>query len=763
MSAPAPRKFEPFIPAHVTMREFTLRAVLTGTVLGIVFGASSLYLVLKVGLTVSASIPVAVISLAMFRGWSKLGGRDSTILENNITQTAGSAGESIAFGVGVTMPAILILGFDLELTRVLLVALLGGLLGILMMIPLRRALIVKEHETLKYPEGTACAAVLKAGANEESRALASASAQAEIRAAQAAGLGKSPGAKVVFTGFFLGLAYKTLNVAFKGWRDVPEKVFGAPLKSGSVGAEISPELLGVGYIIGPRIASIMCAGGVLSYLLLIPLIKFFGEGMTVPLAPGTKLISEMTPNGIRGAYILYIGAGAVAAGGIISLFQALPTIWHGMRGGMASLGLGGAGSSTEDTPRTDRDLPLKFVGIGIIGLIAVIMLAPSLHMNLLGALLIVLFGFLFVTVSSRLTGEIGSTSNPISGMTVATLLFTCLVFLLVGWKGGTYYVTALSVGAIVCIASSNGGTTSQDLKTGFLLGGTPQLQQYAILIGAFASAVVLGPVLLKLNESALVYVPAAQVAPGLKTDVARLGETRQALVGPQARSDGASYRVWHKTDEAGGPAGKYLVNDRGEAVWLVDPGINGTYNKRPDGSEVRKFDAPKATLVSYIIKGILDQKLPWALVLLGVMIAVTLQMSFVPALAFAVGVYLPLSASSPIFIGGLVRWLVDRRTRSKAGYAAMSEEQFAAESDKSPGVLLASGYIAGGAIAGIIIAFLAGVLGDFDAAVTKWSTEHNPFFEGPHADLLSLIPFAALLGFLYLVARERILAPKHHE
>ena len=625
------------------------------------------------------------------------------------------------------------------------------------MIPLRRALIVKEHGILKYPEGTACAAVLVAGANDESRAAASPSAQAEMRAAEAAGLGRSPGAKVVFTGFGIGLLYKTLNVAFKGWKDVPEKVFGAPLKAGSVGAEISPELVGVGYIIGPKIASIMCAGGVLSYLLLIPLIKFFGEGLTVPLAPGTKLISAMGPNEIRGSYILYIGAGAVAAGGIISLIQALPTIWHGLRGGLAGLG---GNSVTGTVPRTDRDLSMKFVGIGIIVLLALIMLAPSLHMNLLGALLIIAFGFLFVTVSSRLTGEIGSTSNPISGMTVATLLFTCLVFLLVGWKGGTYYVTALSVGAIVCIASSNGGTTSQDLKTGHLLGGTPRLQQYAILIGAFASALVLGPILLKLNESALVYVPIAQVAPGLKTDVAKLEKEKQSLVGPQAKDDAASYRVWHKTDDAGGPSGKYLVNDRGEAVWLVDPGINGSHSTRPDGSVVRKFDAPKATLVSYIIKGILDQKLPWALVLLGVMISVTLQLSLVPALAFAVGVYLPLSASTPIFVGGLVRWLVDRRTRRRPGYETMSYEQFVAETDKSPGVLLASGYIAGGAIAGIVIAFLAGVMGGFDKWITDWATANNPFFEGPHADLLSLIPFAAIVIYLALVALEKVLVPR---
>jgi putative OPT family oligopeptide transporter len=759
-SQPAP-KFEPFIPAsNTTLPEFTVRAVLTGAVLGLVFGASSLYLVLKVGLTVSASIPVAVISLALFRAWSKAGGRDATILENNITQTAGSAGESIAFGLGVTMPAILILGFDLELTRVMLVAVMGGLLGILMMVPLRRALIVKEHGVLKYPEGTACAAVLKAGVDEASRAAASPAAKAEMAAAEAAGLGKSPGARVIFTGFAVGLLYKTLNVAFKGWKDAPEKVFGAPFKSGSVSAEVSPELVGVGYIIGPYIAGIMCAGGVLSYLLLIPMIKFFGEGVPVPIAPGTVPISEMGPGAIRGAYVLYIGAGAVAAGGLFSLIQALPTIWSGIKGGLKDIGLGAGAAAGTEIPRTDRDLSMKFVGVGIVVLLAGIMLAPSLHMNLLGALLIVAFGFLFVTVSSRLTGEIGSTSNPISGMTIATLLFTCLIFLLIGWKGGPYYVTALSVGAIVCIAASNGGTTSQDLKTGFLVGGTPKLQQYAILIGAFASALLLGPILMRLNDSATVYVPAAEVAPGLRVDVAGLGGEKQGLNGPQARDDAGRYFVWHKTDAAGGPAGKYLVNDAGQAVWLVDPGINGAHPTRPDGSTVRKFDAPKATLVSYIIKGILDQQLPWALVLLGVMITVALQMSFVPALAFAVGVYLPISSSMPIFVGGMIRWYVDRRLRQREVYARMTPEEFNAESDKSPGVLLASGYIAGGAIAGIVIAFLAGVLTDFDKAVTDWSLAHNPFFAGERADLLSLIPFGALCGFLLLVARGRLLAAR---
>src|SRR5215831_1009102 len=401
-----------YIAAETSIPELTWRSLVVGTLLGMVFGMSSLYLVLKVGLTVSASIPVAVISITLFKLLSKIGIRNTTILENNISQTAGSAGESIAFGLGVTMPAIMILGFELEVTRVMLVAVLGGLIGILMMIPLRRALIVQQHATLKYPEGTACAEVLKAGASDESRAAASDEAKK-----LEAGASRGVSAATIFAGFGFGLAYKAIMVAFKGWRDVPEKVFGAPFKAGSISAEISPELLGVGYIIGPRIAAIMCAGGVLAYLVLIPMIKFFGEGMTGPLAPGGIPISEMSPNQIRGAYVLYIGAGAVAAGGIISLVRSLPLIWHGMRASFGDVNFSGGGLNL---PRTDADLPMKTVFIGIAGIVVAIMLARPLHMNLLGALMIIIFGFLFVAVSSRLTGEVGSSSNPISGMTVAT-------------------------------------------------------------------------------------------------------------------------------------------------------------------------------------------------------------------------------------------------------------------------------------------------------------------------------------------------------
>jgi putative OPT family oligopeptide transporter len=739
--------FRPYIPDEARLPEMTFRALFLGTVLGMVFGASSLYLVLKVGLTVSASIPVAVIAITFFGLAKKLGGKDSSILENSIAQTSGSAGESIAFGLGVTMPAILILGFDLEIWRVMLVGVLGGLLGILMMIPMRRTMIVDQHRELKFPEGTACAEVLKAAASDSSRQAAGEPLQGESEAARDA----RRRARLIFGGFAVGLLYKAFNVSLKGWKDAPEVVLGAPLKGGSVGAEVSPELLGVGYIIGPRIALTMAAGGVLSYLLLIPLIKFFGDPLTTILAPGTMLISEMGPNDVRGAYILYIGAGAVAAGGLIALLRAMPMIWRSLAAGLGGVG---KGSKADVRRRTEQDIPMKWVVIGCLAIIAVITAAAPLHMNLLGALLILVFGFLFSTVSSRLTGEIGSSSNPTSGMAVATLLFTCLIFLMVGWTGGQYYVTALSVGAIVCIASANAGTVSQDLKTGFLVGSTPRLQQYAMLVGSLASALLLGPILLQLNNASTVYVPAAQVAPGLVTDAARLTESAR-VEGPQAASDGAVYKVWRKSGTQGGPEGKYLVAEDGRVVWFVDPGINGTHGKRPDGSEVRKYDAPKAVLVSYIIKGILDQELPWTLVMLGVMIAVVLEMAGIQSLSFAVGVYLPLAATLPIAVGGALRWLADRRNLQLPKYRAMDEESRQAAGDRSDGVLLASGYIAGGALAGIVIAITAGVMTNFDAAVTAWAEQSNPFFSGPAADLLSLLPYAVIMALLLWVAREK--------
>jgi uncharacterized oligopeptide transporter (OPT) family protein len=483
----------------------------------------------------------------------------------------------------------------------------------------------------------------------------------------------------------------------------------------------------------------------------------------------------MGPNQIRSAYILYIGAGAVAAGGIISVFRSLPVIWHGMKGGLADLAAQRSrdSASTAAVPRTDRDLPMTFVLLGIIALILVIAFANPLYAGGVGAaarlgaaILIVIFGFLFVTVSSRLTGEIGSSSNPISGMTVATLLLTCLVFLILGWTGKNYYVTALSIGAIVCIASSNGGTTSQDLKTGFLVGATPSSQQIAILVGALASALILGPILLKLNAASTVFDPVPPSTFRVPT-----GEISQETMQVPATAfvnapkgtpvDTASYNVWYKVDESGGPAGKYLVRADGTPVYRIDPGINGTVKELPGGRSVTKFDAPKATLMSYIIKGILNRELPWGLVLLGVMIAVVLEMSGIPSLAFAVGVYLPLSSSSPILIGGILRWAVDRYLRRKNADRDMTEEQLVAETDKSPGVLMASGYIAGGAIAGIIVAFMQGVpwTASFNDKIGK-AAESNPFVSGPSADLLALIPFFILCIILYMTGRELILKNK---
>jgi putative OPT family oligopeptide transporter len=761
-------RFRPFIPPGARLRELTPVPLIIGTLLGMVFGASSLYLVLKVGLTVSASIPVAVISITIFRLLSKLGLQDSTILENNIVQTAGSAGESIAFGLGVTMPAIMILGFDLEITRVMLVATLGGLIGILMMIPLRRALIVQQHGYLKYPEGTACAEVLKAAASPESRDAA----HAGDAVARAAADEAVSGGKIIIGGFAIGFIYYGLLQIFKIMKEIPEKVFGKPFGGASISIENNPALIGVGYIIGPRISALMMGGGVLSYLVLIPAIKYFGSAGTLPLAPETAhSIADMSVEQIQKGYILYIGAGAVAAAGIISLFRSIPLIWHGLKGGLADLR--STGVVREDVPRTDQDLSMKWVVGGVIALLIVIMISPQLNLrfNLLGAVLIVAFGFLFVTVSSRLTGEVGSSSCPTSGMMIATLLLTCLIFLLIGWTAPPYFVTALSIGGIVCIASSNGGTISQDLKTGFLVGSTPKSQQIAILIGTLASAIILGPILMKLNQSGTVYVPVAgnkdfafpssyhaDPTDYLKADNGQ--PKREHLSGAQASADPNEYFVYHKTNTDNGPAGRYLVNNDGVPVYLADPGINGVYDKRPDGSSVQKFTAPKATLVSYIIKGILGGQLPWGLVLLGVFIAIVLELSGVSALAFAVGVYLPISTSAPIYVGGMVRWLVDRYTRRKHAGVKLTEDQLVAEGDKSNGVLLASGYIAGGTLAGVIFAFLAIPMKARLDAFEKWASAHNPFFDGSNSDLLSLLPFALLCLMLYLVGHDVVFAPK---
>jgi putative OPT family oligopeptide transporter len=680
-----------------------------------------MYLVLKVGLTVSASIPVAVLSITIFRAFSKaFGVRRATILENNITQTTGSAGESIAFGLGVTMPALLILGYDMEMSQLIVVAVLGGLLGILLMIPLRRALIVKEAKTLVYPEGTACAEVLISGEKGGTTA------------------------KTVFAGLGVGSVFALFYKGFGFFKDIPEKIFGKPYVGGNISLEVGPELLGVGYIIGTRIAMTMGAGGILSSLVLMPAIKLFGNSAAQPIYPATKLIREMEPHDVWSTYILYIGAGAVAAGGIISLFKSLPTIFGSAVRGMQSLSRG-AGGVRVQIPRTDRDIPLWVVGVGSLVLVVVCALVPSLKINILGSFLILVLGFLFVTVSSRLTGEVGSSSNPISGMTVATLLITSLIFLSLGWVTAPYKIAALSIAAIACIAISNGGTTSQDLKTGYIVGATPARQQIAIVVGALSSALVLGFVILWLNDAGTVF--ASRNYPQVTFSASEF-DGRAHLRGPDAERDANEYNVVRLREPRGPvPAGKYLVDDRGRIKYLEDPGINGQINERDNGEKVKsKFSAPKPVLMSFIIEGIMSQRLPWGLVLIGVFISIVLELSGISALAFAVGVYLPVSTSTPIMVGGLVRWLVDRRQRRKLSDA---------EAESGPGVLFSSGLIAGASVTGTILAMLqlSEPTRNFLRRVNLTALLGN----FATSDLAAFLLFLGLAAILFLVASERLL------
>jgi putative OPT family oligopeptide transporter len=710
-------EFKPYVPASETkMAEFTWPAVLTGTVLGIIFAASSMYLVLKVGMTVSASIPIAVLSVSLFRGLSVLTSflppflrlRRATILENNMVQTTGSAGESIAFGVGATMPALMLLGFEMDLTRVMTVAVLGGLLGILMMIPLRRAFIVKLHKELPYPEGTACADVLKAG---------------EKGGASAA---------MVFLGFTVASIVKLLMSPFQiikdhanfplfsGGGDKP--VVG--LNKGVLGGEFTPELLGVGYVIGPKIASITVAGGVMAYLIIAPMIAMFAERVSEPIYPsGSALVRDMDEVEIRNFYILYIGAGAVAAGGIISMGRAMPVISSSFVAGFKDLKGTLRSRSQEDqisVPRTERDLSMGVVVVGCALLILLLALSPNLGLGfslhgLLGALLVVLFGFLFVTVSSRLTGEIGSSSNPISGMTVATLLLTCLIFLALGKTSKLDTLTALTIAAVVCISASNGGTTAQDLKTGFLVGATPKWQQIGILIGALTSALVIGATIKLVNDAGTHYTKNPAYLPKFvvpKETLSNLTYT-QRVGRPYQNDDSTEYRVLNvaQGEFAEVPQGKYLVDDQGLLRYRQDPAINGMLayddkqaelklqqekeRKTVTATPVPRYDAPKTKLMALIIDGVLNQKLPWSLVLIGVLIAVCMELCGVPSLPFAVGIYLPIQVSFPIFLGGMMRWIVDKINPP-------GKE----ESESSPGVLLCSGYIAGGSLVGVIGAFL---------------------------------------------------------
>jgi putative OPT family oligopeptide transporter len=738
--------FRPYVPPDKTMPEFTWSAVIVGALLGIVFGASSLYLVLKVGMTVSASVPVAVLSITLFR-WlsSAFGFRRATILENNVVQTAGSAGESIAFGVGVTMPALLLLGFEMDVVRVMTVSVLGGLLGILMMIPLRRAFIVKQHGKLLYPEGTACAEVLIAG--EKGGATA----------------------RMVFVGFGIAAVYKILNKLFKLWSDEPTTPLYATnaqgttigLRGAEIGGELAPELLGVGYLIGPRIASLMMAGAVLSYLVLGPMIATFGAAANVPVSPAVSdvdektgedkgLIKNMEPDALRKNYLRYIGAGAVAAGGIISMTRALPLIFTSIFAGLRDLRSSRAGNGRGDVPRTDHDMPMWVVVVGSVAMVLALMFIPSLGLGfglsgLLGALMILVFGFLFVTVSSRLTGEIGSSSNPISGMTIATLLLTCLIFLLAGKTiandpGVT--LTALTVAAVVCIASSNGGTTSQDLKTGFLVGATPRWQQLAILVGSLTSALVIGVTMLALDAVGTHYtnksLPDRLLPPTANAPQQRVGQPHE--------DDPAVYSIVHvrRGEYPDVKPGRYLVDAEGHVKYRTDLAIAQEAKKMDNDRDApAPFTAPQPQLFASIIEGILGGTLEWGLFGIGVLIALATELAGVSALPFAVGMYLPISSSAPIFIGGILRFLADK---VRGGGA-----ETGADADTSPGVLLSSGYIAGGTLAGLVIAFFAFLPDQINDALNFGRWFGADWMEQTPAKVTSVIAFAVLAAILFRI------------
>lgn len=651
-------------------RELTLRALVLGSLLGVAFAASSVYLGLKVGLTVSASIPIAVLSITLFRALGR-----SSIHENNIVQTTGSAGESIAAGVAFTVPSLLLMGFELEVAKTTWIALLGGLLGILMMVPLRRGLIVRERDRLPYPEGTACAQVLLAG--------------------ERGGVS----ARTVFAGLGAGGLFGLLGGLGRFFGDVASWSFGRALPGASFAIETNAALLGVGYVVGTRIALVMLAGGLLSYWVLIPAIHIFGPALTSPLIGGGAVaVRDMAPGQVRNAFLLYVGAGAVATGGLVTLVRALPTIWHAFAAGVTAVDTSGAARE-----RTDRDLPMRLVLGATVALAVAIALAPGLDVDAPTAALVILFGFFFVTVSSRITGEIGSSSNPISGMTVATLLATCLLFAAAGRTGVSYKEMALATAALVCVAAANGGTTSQDLKTGYLIGATPRAQQLAILVGAATSAVAIGWILVALDRAATTYVAAD--FPAFRADAAQVAAAPPdvlAFGAERVHFRNADWRVLQvRAPQGGVPVGRYLVGDDDRIAHRIDPGVCGTEPEQrgPDGrveKVVTKFDAPKAQLFRLIIDGVLGGELPWGLVGLGVTIAIVMELCGVASLPFAVGVYIPLGTTAVIALGGLVRHAALRGTAT-------------GDADASPGTLFASGLVAGGALAGLAVALLSGL------------------------------------------------------
>ncbi len=712
-STAPPSEFRPYVEESSALKEFSWRAVILGAIFGALFGAVSVYVGLRAGLTVSASIPIAVLSISILRAFGR-----STILENNIVQTTGSAGESVAAGVIFTLPALIFMGFSLntEYWRVFFLALIGGWLGVLMMIPLRRQLIVKEHGNLTFPEGTACADVLVAG--EKGGSFAGS----------------------VFWGLGIGGVYTWLMNSMQMWPGQPEY---QPkwLPGASFRAAITSEYLGVGYIIGPKTAGTIFAGGVFSWLVLMPAIKFFGQSMPGPLYPSTIPVSQMSPDQIWSSYVRPIGAGAVAAAGLITLIRTLPTIVSALTAGLKDVrAQRELGAAAPQAGRLERDLPMKFVLIGSVVLVAMIWAlltfkpipgaSTGLLANLAAALLVMVFGFLFVTVSCRICGLIGTSSNPVSGMTIATLMATCAMFLVTGWTGGAYAALAITIGGVVAIAAANAGATSQDLKTGYLVGATPWHQQIALIVGVLVASFFIGLTLIGMNKGLEKYTP--NVIP---INIAQLPEGVQ-VESQSYEHAGKTYVLVNALGSQEVPDGKYLYDSATRQIeiqWVQGIGSDAA-------------PAPQARLMATVINGILTRRLPWRLVLLGVFLVIAIELLGVRSLSFAVGSYLSIATTAAIFAGGAVRWIVERNKPKTAE----------TESEVSHGALYSSGLIAAGGVVGLlaIVIKLMEIRGwitpDKFNVGTKWigSLATNSW--------LGVVMFLLLASSLFVFARKKL-------
>jgi len=718
-----PPDFQPFIPATETRPELTVRALVLGCIFGLLFGAVTVYVGLRAGLTVGASIPIAVLSISLLRAFGR-----ASILENNIVQTTGNSGQSIASGVIFTLPALIFLGFNLEYSRIFILALLGGLLGVLFMIPLRRQLIVEEHGRLTYPEGTACADVLLAGERGGSFA------------------GR------VFLGLGLGGIYtlfqnENLLGAWPGTPDYQPQW----LKGSAVRADVTPEYLGVGYIIGPRIAGLLFAGGIISWLVIMPTIYFFGSHFPEAIYPGTKPIAQMSPSDLWASYIRPMGAGAVAASGLITLIKTMPTIIGALRGTVGNLRKSG-GVKTAPL-RTDDDLPFSVVIGGSLLLVLMMWVfltfkpVPGAQVswlaNLAASLLVALFGFLFVTVSSRIVGLIGSSSNPVSGMTIATLMATSAIFLVKGWTAPAFGALAITIGGVVCIAAANAGDTSQDLKTGYLIGATPRKQQIALVIGACVSTLAIGATLQLMNQGLAEFRQTsrpwdiAQAHNGVQVEEQHFHQAQIRVINSDKTIDtraGNGYVLLNALNSHELADGKYLYNPQTQQIevqWIQ--GI---------GSE--KAAAPQARLMATVVNGILGRKLPWGLVLLGVFLVIAVELLGIRSLSFAVGAYLSIGTTLAIFAGGVVRWIVDQAVEKASGGATESESEI------SPGSLYASGLIAAGGIVGL----MGVALKLYETAAGKEDVLLLPATNFLHHDWVSVLMFVLLAGSLYYFARK---------